>query len=132
MKKSTKKKKRGRYNRGVYTSTKTGQVCKFRSGWEEKVMQYLDVDPSVSFWSYEQIVIEYVSNIRSKRIRRYYPDFFVRYSDGKQQLLEVKPKRKVDQLIVRKKLEAAKLWCENKQIEFLLLTEIELKQMGLL
>ena len=127
-----KKKRRGHYQRGEYTSTKSGQVCKFRSGWEEKVMHHLDSDPTVVSWTYEQTVIEYVSNIRTKKVRRYYPDFYVKYSDGREEVLEVKPKRKLDQLTVRKKAEAARSWCASRGMTYRMLTETELKELGLL
>lgn len=131
-KKKRKRKKRGHYHRGEYTSTKTGQVCKFRSGWEESYMRHLDSDPTVETWSYEQTVIEYVSNIRSKKVRRYYPDFYVKYSDGRQEVIEVKPKRKLEQLTVRKKAEAGRQWCAFNGMTYRIITEVELKEMGLL
>jgi hypothetical protein len=131
-KKRKRKKRKGHYQRGEYVSVKTGQVCKFRSGWEEKVMVHLDSDPTVERWTYEQTVIEYLSNIRTKKIRRYYPDFFVRYLDGREEIVEVKPKRKLDQVTVKKKAEAARLWCSDRGMTYRMLTEIELKEMGLL
>ena len=127
-----KRKKKGRYQRGEYVSTKTGQTCKFRSGWEHKYMVHLDSDPAVVSWTYEQTVIEYVSNIRTKKIRRYYPDFYVKYQDEREEILEVKPKRKLEQLTVKKKSEAAKSWCLDRGMTYRILTEVELKEMGLL
>ena len=127
-----KKKRKGHYQRGEYTSSKTGQVCKFRSGWEEKMMYHLDSDPNVKTWTYEQTVIEYVSNIRTKKIRRYYPDFLVEYVDGRSEVVEVKPKRKLEQSTIKKKTAAAILWCSSRGINFRLVTEDDLKEMGLL
>jgi hypothetical protein len=127
-----KRKRRGHYQRGEYTSTKSGQVCKFRSGWEEKIMVHLDTSPDVESWTYEQTVIEYVSNIRSKKVRKYYPDFYVKYTDGHVEVIEVKPKRKLDQLTVRKKADAARTWCSERGLTYRIITEIELKDMGLL
>lgn len=126
------KKRKGYYHRGEYTSVKTGQVCKFRSGWEEKYMVHLDADPHVVFWTYEQTVIEYLSNIRTKKIRRYYPDFYVKYQDGHEEILEVKPKRKLEQATVKKKADAARQWCSDRGMNYRILTEIELKDIGLL
>lgn len=131
-KKKRKRKRKGHYQRGEYTSLKTGQVCKYRSGWEEKYMTYLDSDPQVVLWTYEQTVIEYLSNIRTKKIRRYYPDFYVKYQDGREEILEVKPKRKLEQTAVKKKAEAARLWCSDRGMTYRILTEIELKNIGLL
>ena len=95
-------------------------------------MVHLDGDDTVVSWTYEQTVIEYVSNIRTKKVRKYYPDFYVKYSDGREEILEVKPKRKLDQLTVRKKAEAARTWCGERGLTYRILTEIELKDMGLL
>lgn len=95
-------------------------------------MTYLDADPNVETWSYEKTVIEYVSNVRTKKIRKYYPDFLVKYKDGRVELLEVKPKRKLEQLAVKKKAEAANVWCQANGSTYKILTEIELKELGLL
>ena len=67
---SNKKKKRrrkSRYHRGEYTSVKTGQLCKYRSGWEQKYMEHLDANPDVVEWSYEKLIIEYISNQKTKK-----------------------------------------------------------------
>ena len=95
-------------------------------------MSYLDGNPDIDTWTYEELVIEYVSNIRSKKIRKYYPDFLLKYKDGHSEVVEVKPKRKLDQAIIKKKTAAAKQWCHFNGLTFIILTEIELKQLGLL
>lgn len=125
-------KRKGHYHRGEYTSSKTGQICKYRSGWELAVMKYLDDQPDISHWSYEKTVIEYVSNIRTKKIRKYYPDFFVSYLDGHSEVLEVKPRRKLQQAAIKKKTAAAEEWCVTHGATYKILTEIELKELGLL
>jgi hypothetical protein len=129
--KKKRKKRKGHYIRGTYTSPIAGE-CKYRSGWELKVMVHLDENPEVEMWSYEKTVIEYVSNVRTKKIRKYYPDFFVKYKDGRVELIEVKPKRKLEQAVVKKKAEAARLWCEVNGLTYKILTELELKELGLL
>ena len=95
-------------------------------------MRHLDSDPGVLTWTYEQTVVEYVSNIRTKKVRRYYPDFYVKYEDGREEIIEVKPRRKLEQLTVRKKTAAAHEWCESRGMTFRIITEVELKEMGLL
>lgn len=127
-----KNRKRRGYHRGEYTSSKTGSTCRYRSGWEEKLMVHLDADPQVLTWTYEQTIIEYVSNIRTKKIRRYYPDFYVKYQDGREEIIEVKPKRKLAQRMIIKKINAAKAWCESRGIKFSIITEVQLKEMKLL
>ena len=132
MKKTKKKRRRrGHYHRGTYNSPIAGE-CKYRSGWEQKFMMYLDNNPEVEAWTYEKVVIEYLSNVRSKKIRKYYPDFFVRYRDGKEEIIEVKQKRKLDQAVIKKKAEAATLWCGAHGMTYRILTEIELKDMNII
>lgn len=126
-----KKKRRGHYNRGEYTSPIAG-LCKHRSGWELAYMKYLDGNTHVVKWEYEKISIEYISNIRSGKIRRYIPDFYVEYSDGRIEIVEIKPKRKLDQAIIKKKTSAAEAWCSSKGITYTIITEVELKIMNLL
>lgn len=130
-KKKSKKKKKSRYHRGIYLSNFAGE-CKYRSGWELKVMQYLDGNDEVEFWTYEKTIIEYISNIKTRKIRRYYPDFFVKYKDGRVEVIEVKQKRKLDQKIVKKKTEAANEWCLQRGYSYKIITEIELKELGLI
>ena len=126
------KRRRGHYKRGSHVSSKTGTESKFRSGWEESFMIYLDNKPSVKDWSYETITIDYLSNKRTGKIRKYYPDFFVEHSDGTKELVEIKPKKRLNQLAVQKKISAAIAWCESNGHTFKILTEIELKEMGVI
>lgn len=95
-------------------------------------MVHLDSDPQVSTWSYEKLVIEYVSNQRTKKIRKYYPDFQVEYKDGSKVVVEIKPSRRLDQAKVVKKIKAAQSWCQSNNMTYKILTEIELKDLGLL
>ena len=127
-----KRRKKGRYHVGLYISSKAGQTYKHRSGWEFSYMKYLDANDDVVVWSYEPVSIEYVSNIRTAKIRRYIPDFLVTYTDGSRQLVEVKPARRMKNPIVKKKLAAAKLWCDKEGVELCVVTEIELTVLGLL
>ena len=129
--KKRKRKRKGHYHRGTHVSPIAGE-CKYRSGWEQKYMVYLDENPDVASWSYEKLVIEYVSNQKTKKVRKYYPDFQVEYKDGSKVIIEIKPSRKLDQMTVIKKVRAAKEWCTIHGLTYKVLTEIELKDMGLL
>lgn len=95
-------------------------------------MMYLDSNPDVESWSYEKIVIKYISNKSSGKIRKYYPDFFVKMKSGQLLVVEIKQKRKLDSLTVKKKSAAAQQWCMINNASFLILTELELKDMGIL
>lgn len=67
----------------------------YRSGWELKLMRYLDHHPSVLEWGSEELVVPYKSPIDG-RYHRYFPDFIVKQINkyGKKEtiLIEVKPK----------------------------------------
>lgn len=119
----------------------------YRSRWELLVMDRLDRDPNVLAWSSENIVVPYQDK-SSGRIRRYFPDFFVkkRGPDGRIQelLIEVKPakeanapvrgtkteKRFLAECLLyarnQSKWEAARRMCEKRGWHFVVLTEKEL------
>lgn len=129
--KKRRRKKKSRYQRGIHASPIAGE-CKFRSGWEQKYMIFLDAHADVASWSYEKLIIEYISNKSTGKIRKYYPDFYVELKNGTKFVVEIKQKRKLDSANVKKKSEAAKLWCHHHGMTFLMLTEIELKQLGVI
>lgn len=95
-------------------------------------MRHLDADPDVASWSYEKLIIEYVSNQRTGKVRKYYPDFFVEMKDGSRVVVEIKQRRKLDNIIVKKKTAAATAWCSAHEATFRILTEIELRQLGII
>lgn len=130
-KKRKKKRKKSRYHRGTHVSIIAGE-CKYRSSWEQKYMEYLDTNPDVTKWSYEKLIIEYISNNKTKKIRKYYPDFQIEYSSGEKVVVEIKPSRKLKQLNILKKISAAIKWCIEHDMTYKILTEIELKDMGLI
>lgn len=123
------KKRRGHYHRGIHVSPKAGE-CSYRSGWEVSYMEWLDANAEVVSYSYEKTIIEYVSNLKTGRRRKYFPDFLVEYADHSE-LIEIKPASRVGQAKVQKKIAAAKGWCDARGIEFKVLTEKELKPLGL-
>lgn len=125
-------KKRKRYHRGEYVSLKTGMICKYRSGWEYSYMKYLDSSIEVKEWFYESFYIEYLSNKKTGKIRKYIPDFKVIYENGDIDLIEIKPSKKLNQLIIKKKCDAAAAWCQINGMAFKIITENELKGLGLI
>lgn len=127
-----KRKRKSHYHTGEYTSTKTGQVCRFRSGWEKIYLEYLDNNPDILTFEYESFSIPYVSNKRTGKIRKYFPDFLVTYTNGIIELIEIKPLRRIHQAKIQKKTIAAGDWARLNNVEFKIVTEIELKLLGLL
>lgn len=95
-------------------------------------MKHLDANPLVVTWTYESVIIPYVSNKKTGKLRKYFPDFFVTYAAGHKILVEIKPSRRVKQVKVAKKLEAAEAWCKASGVTLEVITEFELKQLGLI
>lgn len=62
----------------------------YRSLWELQVMKHLDMNPNVSQWNSEEVIVPYFSDADQKN-RRYFMDFYVKYHDGTVHLWEVKP-----------------------------------------
>lgn len=131
-KRRRRRKRKGHYHTGIHLSTKTGQACKYRSGWELVYMQWLDAHAAVSSYTYERTKIPYVSNVRTGKLRNYLPDFLVEFNDGSRSLVEIKPKRKVAHVTVQKKLKAAAEWCRLNSVTLQVITEVELRVLGLL
>jgi hypothetical protein len=95
-------------------------------------MAHLDADPAVRTWGYECLEIRYVSAPRSGRIRVYLPDFLVEFTDGRRLVVEIKPSAKVDRPTNVKKFAAVRAWCPVNGAEFVVITEHELKALGVL
>jgi hypothetical protein len=112
------RKRKRHYKTGIYNSPKCKTPIKYRSGWELEVAKYLDFDVNVIEYGYECVAIEYVANIRTGKVRSYYPDFLISYKDGLVKLVEVKRKDKLNDPKVLKKAEAAEKWCEKKGIKY--------------
>ncbi len=131
----------------IHPEKYTGDVSKifFRSLWERSVMVRLDTWSVVLKWCSEEIRIPYRSPL-DNRIHQYYPDFEVLLktpSGNKKAILEVKPykqtiepkkpkkisKRYIGEVMEYGKNQAkwasARAWCENKGMEFIVLTEKE-------
>jgi hypothetical protein len=133
-KKVKKRKKRvsRRAKRGVHNSPKCVAPINYRSGWELKYALYLDANPSVVSYRYEPYAVEYIANYRTGKRRRYFPDFELRMSDGSLVLVEIKPKKKLTLLTNIKKFAAASAMCVLNGMTFRIVTEVDLKALGLL
>jgi hypothetical protein len=78
-------------NKEKYIGTKNP---KYRSSWEKRVCYMLDKHPSILKWSYEAVIIPYISPV-DNRPHKYIMDFYAEIKDRngviKKYLLEVKP-----------------------------------------
>ena len=120
----------------------------YRSSWERIFMNWCDTNPNIKRWQSEEKAIWYYNPVQKKNCR-YFPDFIVEYErkDGitLQEMIEVKPYRQVvgppenpkrrtkswvasvmTYMVNQAKWKAARKYCENKGMNFRIVTEKEL------
>lgn len=90
---------------------------KFQSELERRMMVKLEADPLVKKWMKRHgITIPWIDG--QKHQRRYVPDFFVEYVDGKKEIIEVKDPSRIDSNDVQRKRKAAEIWCKQRGMEY--------------
>ena len=117
----------------------------YRSLWERKLMVYCDRNEKVVEWGSEEVIVPYRSPWDGK-MHRYFPDFYMKVKQGngtyKKFIIEVKPKAQCKEPIKSPKRKTkrwyneVKTWginqakwksaidyCENRGMEFKILTE---------
>lgn len=119
----------------------------YKSGLERTCMRYCDMNIHVKKWSLEPFAIKYYK-YTTRKYHRYFIDFFIEFSNGQKFLVEVKsynetreptpPKKRTQKSIMNyqkaletfnintSKWDAAKLFCKEKGLTFIILTEKEL------
>lgn len=115
----------------------------FRSSWEYRFCVFLDNNPNVIEWGSEEIAIPYLKPTdATNKVRKYYPDFFMRYKTKSgevvTELIEIKPAaqtrlrknatagEKVTYAVNIAKWKAAEAFCQKTGIKFRVLTEDQL------
>jgi len=120
-------------------------IC--RSSWERKFCKWCDLNESIVAWGSEEFCIPYISPVDS-RIHRYFPDFIIKVKEStgkiKTYIVEVKPERQTvppkkktrvtksyiyecqTYAVNQAKWKAAKEFCDDRMIEFKIVTEKEL------
>ena len=119
----------------------------YRSLWEQKFMVYCDLNENILEWGSEEFYIPYRSPV-DNRVHRYFPDFLIKVKENngsiKTYVIEVKPKKQTRPPKQRKKVtqsylyecktyavnaakwKAAREFCNDRKIEFKIITEQEL------
>jgi hypothetical protein len=128
-----------------YKGNPNNIIC--RSSWERKFCKYCDLNENVLQWGSEEFYIPYISPI-DNRVHKYFPDFIMKVKESvggiKTYVIEVKPKKQTAPPKVPKrrtksylyecktyainlaKWKAAVEFCEDRKIEFKIITEQEL------
>ena len=115
----------------------------YRSLWERKFMVYCDRNSAVLEWGSEEFFIPYTSPADGRK-HRYFPDFYVKIKGRGKYVVEVKPfyqtqepktqkrhtKRYINEVVTyavnQAKWKAAQEFCDDRRIEFKIITEKEL------
>ena len=119
----------------------------YRSSWELKFMKWCDTNENILEYGSEEFWIPYVSPV-DNRVHRYFPDFIIKVreksGETKTYVVEVKPKRQTNPPVKKSrttksyihecktyavnqaKWKYAKEYCEDRLIEFKIITEDEL------
>jgi len=117
-----------------YDSCKNEPVI-FRSGLEYQFIQFCENSPTVKKWASEVLSIKYYSRLDGKECN-YYPDYVIENSKGVRCVVELKPYNQTvkpdmtdsqwlkEQWIKNvDKWNAAKKFCENNGLKFIIITE---------
>lgn len=126
----------------------TEHPCICRSSWERQFAKWCDTNPNVKYWGSEMTVIPYISKVDG-RWHRYFTDFTVTFMNGQTVLFEIKPEkqtkppkkqpRKTKRFLYEvytygvntSKWEAARKFAASHNMSFQILTEKDLRKMGL-
>ena len=91
----------------------------YQSDPERKFMEELESDERVSKWTKNHgIRIPYFN--LDGRLAHYTPDFLIEYTDGKQEIVEIKGGHLINNSIIRRKSQAAMEWCKKRGIKYTL------------
>jgi len=107
-----------RWASGKRIQSKKGGIIFCHSSWEEELARRLDDDNEILTFKKEPFPIPYAFGGKD---RNYYPDFFILRSDGRKLVVEVKPQAFWSMPMNVAKFEAARKFCSDKDMEFVLL-----------
>jgi hypothetical protein len=128
-----------------YKGDSNNIIC--RSSWERRFCNWCDLNENILEWGSEEFWIPYKSPV-DNRVHRYFPDFIIKVKESTGQIktyvIEVKPKKQTIQpkepkrktkswlyemktyAVNQAKWKAAKEFCDDRLIEFKIITENEL------
>lgn len=106
-------------NIGRFFSVKMNSLIWYESLLERDYMYLLEIDPDVLSYRSQPLKIAYKEDGKP---RRYTPDFFVERSQ-KKQVIEIKPRTKIDDDKNRKLFQSITYICQSKGWDFLVITD---------
>lgn len=122
-----KKKKTAQFKEGYITSQKNGNTpMHYRSSWERDVYMCLEHWDTVSTYKVESFPVEYYWKGRRKR---YFPDLFIAFKDGHNEVWEIKPENQKTMELNKAKWLACEGHCQARSWLFKIITEREIQQL---
>ena len=137
--------------RGLYRPTNpkkyvgnTKQIV-YRSLLERRFMRYCDLNQDILYWASEELPVRYYNPL-DKKYHRYFPDFVVKTVNNDKYMIEIKPSRQAvkpkppkkktksymresfEYIKNQAKWQAAKAYCDDKGMQFKIITEKDLGQ----
>jgi hypothetical protein len=117
------------FHEGWFVSIKNnGKEFYYRSRWECKVLEYLELIPQILRYEVEPLKggIPYLFE---GKIHHYFPDLFIYFSDGHVEIWEIKPENQNDLPINQAKWSSAQPYCESKGWRFVIINEDEISKL---
>jgi len=109
-----------KYQTGNFHSIKSNKDLWFRSSYELAAFIKLENDDSVKTFDVCNFHIKYSFQ---GRIRRYFPDILIEYVDETKEIVEIKPKCRLDESIIVAKKQALDEYCFKNNIKSSFWTE---------
>ena len=114
-----------KYIKPVDETMNSGTEPFYRSSWELKFYKWADESDQIKTWSTEYIAIPYYDPQKNKN-RRYFPDVFLEFIDGRRVIVEIKPRSQFGDVTNQAKWEAATNYAQQINAEFVVMSEKDL------
>lgn len=113
-------KKKPTFKEGYFLSNKNCKSLHYRSGYELKVYESLELIPEIKNYFVEPFEIPYFFGGKQ---RNYIPDLVVEFINGTVEMWEIKPANQTSIPIIKAKKTAATVFCETRGITYKMITE---------
>lgn len=115
-----------KYKQPMDNYMNSSSIPEYRSSWELAFYKFCDMNPDILYWTTEPFAIQYIKPTDGKP-HRYFPDVLIKYKNGKRFLIEIKPSSQKSDPVNLAKWEMAKNFADKSDMQFVVMTEIELK-----
>lgn len=118
------KAKKPAYREGHFVSLKNhGKEFFYRSSYECEVLECLEQLHEVIAYDVEPLK-DGIPYLHKGEMHKYHPDFSIKFADGHIEIWEIKPANQTSLALNEDKWRAAKIFCESRGWQFIVLTEV--------